>query len=275
MSGQPETPKQPKQPGEPGQPTEDVHRIDVEDSDGVRLVAFDRDSARNAFDAAMYHAVNGALVDALADDAVHAVVLTGRGRAFTAGQDLREMVAIATGELGPDAGSGFTYLLDTLVSFDKPLLAAVNGVGMGLGCTMLGHVDLVLMERGARLRAPFAEMGVPPEAASSWLLPERLGWQQASALLLASEWIDAEQAVQAGLALRVCEEGTVVAETLALARTIASYPLAGTRRIKGLMMAGRRPAIEAARAREEAAFAALFADPDTNPGERLTSGLER
>jgi len=258
----------------PGDPAPDEHRIDIEDADGVRLVAFDRDSARNAFDAAMYRAVDGALRGALSDDAIHAVVLTGRGRAFTAGQDLREMVAIATGEAGPDAGLGFRSLLDTVVSFDKPLLAAVHGVGMGLGCTLLGHVDLVLMERGARLRAPFAEMGVPPEAASSWLLPERLGWQQASALLLASEWIGADEAVRAGLALRVCEEGTVLAETLALARTIASFPPQGTRRIKQLMMASRRPAIEAARAREESAFASLFADPETNPGAGLAAGLD-
>ncbi len=251
------------------------HRVELDDDAGVRLIAFDRDQARNAFDAAMYHAVNDALVGALADGDIHAVVLTGRGRAFTAGQDLREMVAIAAGEGGPDAGSGFRSLLDTVVSFDKPLLAAVHGVGMGLGCTLLGHVDLVLMERGARLRAPFAEMGVPPEAASSWLLPERLGWQRASALLLASEWIDADQAVAAGLALRVCEEGTVLDETLALARTIASFPGGATRRIKQLMMEARRPDIEAARAREEAAFAALFADPDTNPGDRLAAGLDR
>lgn len=260
--------------GRPGGPASGEHRIDIEDADSVRLVAFDRDGARNAFDAAMYRAVDEALVGALSDDGVHAVVLTGRGRAFTAGQDLREMVAIATGQAGPDAGSGFRSLLDTVVSFDKPLLAAVHGVGIGLGCTLLGHVDLVLMERGARLRAPFAEMGVPPEAASSWLLPERLGWQRASAVLLASEWIDADQAVQAGLALRVCEEGTVVAETLALARTIASYPPQATRRIKQLMMAARRPDIEAARAREESAFASLFADPETNPGGRLAARLD-
>ncbi len=259
---------------QPGGQAPNDHRIDIEDADGVRLIAFDRDGVRNAFDAAMYRAVDDALVGALADDAVHAVVLTGRGRAFTAGQDLREMVAIATGEAGPDAGAGFRALLDTLVSFDKPLLAAVHGVGMGLGCTMLGHVDLVLMERGARLRAPFAEMGVPPEAASSWLLPERLGWQRASAILLASEWIEAEEAVRAGLALRVCEEGTVVAETLAMARTIASFPPQATRRIKQLMVAGRRPDIVAARAREESAFAELFADPETNPGGRLAAGLD-
>jgi enoyl-CoA hydratase/carnithine racemase len=260
-------------PGPAGGPT--PHRIDIEDADGVRLVAFDRDSARNAFDAAMYLAVNEALVAALADDTIHAVVLTGRGRAFTAGQDLREMAAMATGAVDPGAGSGFRDLLDVVVSFDKPLLAAVHGVGMGLGCTLLGHVDLVLMERGARLRAPFAEMGVPPEAASSWLLPERLGWQRASALLLASEWIDADQAVQAGLALRVCEEGTVVEETLTLARTVASFPSRATRQIKQLMVAARRPDIEAARTREEAAFASLFADPESNPGERLAAGLDR
>jgi enoyl-CoA hydratase/carnithine racemase len=71
----------------------------------------------------------------------------------------------------------------------------------------------------------------------------------------------------------VCDEGTVVGETLALARTIASFPGEATRRIKRLMLAGRAPDVEAARAREEAAFAALFADPDTNPGDRLAAGL--
>ena len=250
------------------------HRIEVEDGDGVRLIAFDRTEVRNAFDTAMYVAVDRSLTEALAADAIHAVVLTGRGQAFSSGQDLREMAAIATGDTGPDAGAGFRHLLDTVVSFDKPLLAAVNGVGMGLGCTLLGHADLVLMARHARLRAPFAQMGVPPEAASSWLLPDRLGWQRAAAVLLASEWIDAEQALAAGLALRVCDEGTVVEETLALARTIASFPPHATRQIKRLMMAARRPQIEAARAREESAFASLFADPATNPGAHLTAGLE-
>lgn len=250
------------------------HRVEVEDGDGVRLIAFDRTEVRNAFDTAMYVAVKRSLTEALAAGAIHAVVLTGRGQAFTSGQDLREMAAIATGDAGPDAGTGFRNLLDTVVSFDKPLLAAVNGVGMGLGCTLLGHADLVLMARDARLRAPFAQMGVPPEAASSWLLPDRLGWQRAAAVLLASEWIDAEQAVAAGLALRVCDEGTVVEETLALARTIASFPPHATRQIKRLMMAARRPHIEAARAREESAFASLFADPATNPGAHLTAGLE-
>ncbi len=246
----------------------------MEDDAGVRLIAFDRPEVLNAFDAAMYGAVTGALSGALADDRIRSVVLTGRGKAFTAGQDLREMAAMATGGAGPEAGSGFQGLMDVAVSFDKPLLAAVNGVAVGLGCTLLAHVDLVLMDERARLRVPFAELGVPPEAGSSWLLPERMGWQQASALLLASEWIDAGQAVAAGLALRVCPEGTVLGHTLDLARRIASFAPHATREIKRLMTAGHRPRIAEARAREEAAFAALFADPDINPGARLSAGLD-
>jgi enoyl-CoA hydratase/carnithine racemase len=252
----------------------DEHRIEVEDADGVRLVVFDRPEVRNAFDAAMYAAVTDALSGALADESIRAVVLTGQGSAFTSGQDLREMAVIAAGGGGAEAGSGFRDLLDTVVSFDKPLLAAVNGVGMGLGFTLLGHVDLVLMDESARLRAPFAELGVPPEAASSLLLPERMGWQRASAALMASEWIDADQAVASGLALRVCPAGTVVAETMELAGRVASFPAHATRRIKQLMMEACRADIVAARAREESAFASLFADPDTNPGSQLTAGLE-
>jgi enoyl-CoA hydratase/carnithine racemase len=185
------------------------------------------------------------------------------------------MAAIATGQATPGSGSGFRDLLDLVTGFDKPLLAAVNGVGMGLGMTVLGHVDLILMDEGALLRAPFAEMGVPPEAASSWLLPERMGWQQAAAVLLASEWVDAPTAVASGLAYRSCPTGTVLDETMALARRIAAFPFHATRTIKGLMLASRRGEVVEARAREEAAFAALFADPSTNPGAGLTAGLER
>jgi enoyl-CoA hydratase/carnithine racemase len=250
------------------------HRIDVGDDNGVRLIAFDRPEVRNAFDTAMYVAVADALDEALGDDDTRVVVLTGRGKGFTAGQDLREMAAMAAGTAQPGAGKGFPGLLDAVVAFDKPLLAAVHGVAVGLGCTLLAHIDMVLVEEGTRLRAPFAEMGVPPEAASSWLLPERMGWQRAASLLLASEWIDAAEAVEAGLALRVCPPGTVVEETLALAHRMATFAPHATRQIKRLMTAPRRLEIDAARAREDAAFAALFADPAINPGGRLTAQLE-
>ena len=111
-----------------------------------------------------------ALRSADGDETVGSVVLTGRGSAFTSGQDLAEMAAIATGTAVEGAGQGFMGLLDALNETSVPLLAAVNGVAVGLGFTLLAHCDIVLVDAGARLRVPFAELGVPAEAASSLLI---------------------------------------------------------------------------------------------------------
>jgi enoyl-CoA hydratase/carnithine racemase len=238
---------------------EPVRRIDVESpADGVKLIAFNRPDVRNAFDTPMYLQVTEALVAADGDTTVGAVVLTGRGTAFTSGQDLAEMAAIATGTAVEGAGQGFMGLLDAVTELSVPLLAAVNGVAVGLGFTLLAHCDLVLVDRAARLRVPFAELGVPPEAASSVLFPARLGWQQAARILLTSDWVSATEAVDLGVALRVCDEGTALPETIALAARIAAHPRAATRAITSLMRAGQHDVVHAANRREQAAFAGLL-----------------
>jgi enoyl-CoA hydratase/carnithine racemase len=237
--------------------------IETEDADGVRLIAFNRPEARNAFNVAMYRTVADALEEAGGDDPVRAVVLTGRGSAFSAGQDLREMAEIAGGRAPADTGDGFPRLLDSLQQFPKPLFAAVNGVGVGLGFTMLAHCDIVLMDEGARLRVPFAELGVPPEAGSSYLFPAGMGWQQAARVLLCSEWVTADQAVDSGVALRVCPSGTVVAESMALAQRVATYPPAAVREIKALMRAAQSDAVGNARARENEAYRRLLGSAAT------------
>ena len=235
--------------------------LDVRDDGGVRVVTFDRPEARNAFNFALYRAVTVAVEEAATDEGVRAVVLTGRGTAFTSGQDLGEMAEIAAGTAPPGIEKGFRGLLDAVEGLDKPLLAAVNGPAVGLGFTLLAHCDLVLVDESARMRAPFAEMGVPPEAASSYLFPLRLGWPQAARVLLAAEWLSAAEAVQLGLALRVCPDGRVVEETLVLARRIAGYPPAGVREIKQLMRAPHTDAIRRARAAEEDGFRRLLGRP--------------
>jgi enoyl-CoA hydratase/carnithine racemase len=237
--------------------------IETEDADGVRLIAFNRPESRNAFNVAMYQAVADALDQAGEDDAVHAVVLTGRGSAFSAGQDLREMAEIAAGRAPADTGGGFPRLLDSLQACPTPLFAAVNGVGVGLGFTMLGHCDIVLMDEEARLRVPFAELGVPPEAGSSYLFPARMGWQQAARVLLCSEWVTAHQAVDSGIALGVCPAGTVVDESVALAKRVAAYPPAAVREIKALMRAAQSDAVGNARARENEAYGRLLGSAAT------------
>jgi enoyl-CoA hydratase/carnithine racemase len=237
--------------------------IETEDADGVRLIAFNRPEARNAFNVAMYRAVADALEEAGGDDTVHAVVLTGRGSAFSAGQDLREMAEIAGGRAPADTGDGFPRLLDSLQGCPTPLFAAVNGVGVGLGFTMLAHCDIVLIDEGAQLRVPFAELGVPPEAASSYLFPARMGWQQAARALLCSEWVTAQEAVDSGIALGVCPSGTVVDESMALAKRVAAYPPEAVREIKALMRAAQGDAVGNARARENEAYGRLLGSAAT------------
>ena len=234
-------------------------RIEIDEAaPGVRVIAFNRPEVRNAFDTTMYQEVTAALRAADRDETVGAVVLTGRGSAFTSGQDLAEMAAIATGTAVEGAGQGFMGLLECLIDLSVPLLAAVNGVAVGLGFTLLPHCNLVLVDAGARLRVPFAELGVPPEAASSVLFPALMGWQQAARVLLTSDWVSAPELVELGLALRVCDAGTVLDETVALAARIAAHPRAATRASASLVRAARRDAVVEANRREQAAFGALL-----------------
>ncbi len=236
-----------------------MNRIETEDvAPGVRLIAFNRPEVRNAFDTAMYLDVAEALGSADADEAIGAVILTGRGPAFTSGQDLVEMAAIATGTAVEGAGQGFMGLLDCICDISVPLLAAVNGVAVGLGFTLLAHCDLVLVDPAARLRVPFAELGVPPEAASSVLFPAAMGWQRAARVLLTSDWVTAPELVELGLALEVSEPGQVLDETVALATRIAGHPHAATRAITSLLRSARRDAVLEANRREQGAFARLL-----------------
>ncbi len=230
----------------------------IADSDGVRTVTFNRPEARNAFNRSLYDAATEALRAALSEDDVRVVVLTGAGTAFSAGQDLKEMAAIASGSAGPGAGDGFRRFMDALCEFDKPLLAAVNGFGVGLGFTMLAHCDLVLVSDEARLQVPFAALGVPAEAASSYLFPERMGAQLAAEVLLTGRWLTADEAVASGIALRRAVPGQLMAETMTLAKDIARGSPEALRAIKRLIRAPHAPLIAAARAREDQAFAELF-----------------
>jgi enoyl-CoA hydratase/carnithine racemase len=168
------------------------------------------------------------------------------------------MAAIATGTAVEGAGQGFQGLFDCVNELSVPLLAAVNGVAVGLGFTLLAHCDLVLVDAEARLRVPFAELGVPLEAASSLLFPAAMGWQRAARVLLTSDWVDADELVELGLALRVCAPGTVLGAAVDLAARIAAHPRAATRAISSLMRAARRDAVAEANRREQAAFATLL-----------------
>jgi len=234
--------------------------VEIEETEdgAVRTVRFNRPEARNAFNFALYDAVTDAVTDAAVSSDVHVVVLTGTGSAFSAGQDLKEMAQLVTGEADAEAAQGFRSLLDAVQGFEKPLLAAVNGVGVGLGFTLLAHCDLVFMADDARLRVPFAELGVPPEAASSYLFPLTMGWQRAAHLLFTGTWMGAREAVEAGIALAHHPAESLMDETLAVARAIAAAPLPAVMASKRLLLATRGAEVTAARDREDAAFVELL-----------------
>ena len=242
-----------------------------DDRDRVRLLTFNRPDRANAFNETLYHAAADALRAAAADDDVAVVVLTGAGNAFSAGTDLLEMAETVDGAGTPR--NGFPAFVDILQEFPKPLLAAVNGAAVGLGLTMLAHCDLVLVSDRARLLAPFTTMGVAPEAASSYLLPRRMGRQRASLSLFTSDWISAEDAVATGLAVQQCRPETLVDETMELATRIASKSLPSLMATKRLLLDAERAGIDRARELENQAFAELLALPNARDG--VLGQLER
>jgi enoyl-CoA hydratase/carnithine racemase len=237
----------------------------VDDRDGVRLLTLNRPDALNAFNTPLYDACALAFREAATRDDIACVVLTGSGRAFSAGQDLGEMSRLdPSGTSGTDPGQpgpGFPRFIDTVAAFEKPLLAAVNGLGVGIGMTVLLHCDLVLMARDARLRAPFVALGVVPEAAGSLLLPAVMGGQRAALALYTGAWVTADEAVACGLALAAVDTDSLLADTMDIATQIARMPVSALVETKRLVLAGRIDAIRAARAREDQAFSRMVGAP--------------
>ena len=227
--------------------------------DGVALLTLNRPNKRNAFNDQQYDDLRDALTDAEADDAIKVAVITGAPGAFSAGQDLSEMGIAGAHDDGKP--HGFGPFVDRLSTFDEPLLAAVNGVGVGIGLTMLLHCDIVYMAQSARLRAPFVSLGLVPEAGSSFLLQAIVGPQVAAELLFTSAWIDAERAVALGLATAVFPDNELLDRTLDQALEIARQPLSALRRTKQLLLDVRAEALVAARRREEPAMALSAGSP--------------
>jgi enoyl-CoA hydratase/carnithine racemase len=229
--------------------------------DHVAVLTIDRPAARNAMTQAMWSAAAAALDGLGADDDVRVALLTGAGDVFCAGADIAEMrsAAAETGDTrGGDGGGPFHDFLDALDAFPKPLVAAVNGPAVGAGFTMLCYCDLVLASTTARFRAPFVAMGLTPEAGSSSLLPERIGWQEAAHLFFTGAWLEAADAREAGLVWRTHPPDALHAEALALCRAVGAMPLDALRETKRLLVTAGRDAAPARR-RESDAFRRLLA----------------
>ncbi|GAA3512790.1 enoyl-CoA hydratase/isomerase family protein [Aeromicrobium panaciterrae] len=246
--------------------------LQAEDRDRVRTLTLNRPDALNAFNEALYDELTEALRAAAADDAVAVVLLTGSGRAFSAGTDLAEMAARVSDPGFVPGTHGFTGLVDALEELDKPLILAINGLGLGIGLTIIGFADLAFMSTEARLKCPFASLAVAPEAASSYLLPHLVGRQNAAWILMSSEWITAPEALEMGLIWRTCEPELLMAEARDHAVRLAALPISSLRAIKRTMIEPLREGIADARRRENQCFADLMGGPANT--EALTAFAE-
>ena len=178
-----------------------THGIEVRRDGAVVSAAFDRPEKKNAITSAMYEALIETFDQAERDPDVGALVLSGNGGVFTAGNDIGDFLAAATGAAGSrDMHEAPAWrFISRLARFEKPLVAAVRGLAVGVGTTLCFHCDLVYASPDARFHMPFVNLGLVPEAGSSLLAPLRFGRARASEFLLLAEPFDAETARELGL----------------------------------------------------------------------------
>jgi enoyl-CoA hydratase/carnithine racemase len=225
--------------------------IEVDREGAVMRAAFARPQKKNAITGAMYDALIEAFEAAERDAGVGAFVLSGKGGVFTAGNDIGDFLAVASRAAGDLPAWRF---VSKLAEFEKPLVAAVDGLAVGVGTTLCFHCDLVYATPEARFQMPFVNLGLVPEAGSSLLAPQRFGRAKAAQFLLLGEAFGAEEARTLGLVNAVIPSAELLEVAMAKATELAAKPraaLLATRRL----MRGDAEAIKARMGEERHAFA--------------------
>ncbi|MDN5005476.1 enoyl-CoA hydratase [Bradyrhizobium sp. GCM10027634] len=195
--------------------------IKLKEEDGVLEITFARPDKKNALSNAMYRTAREALESAQTNKAVRVVLFSAEGDAFTAGNDIGDFANIANGQAGERQAHLF---IEALGRAEKPIVAAVPGLAVGVGTTMLLHCDLVYITETAKLSAPFVNLGLVPEAASSMLLPARIGYVRAFAVFALGEGISGAEAVALGLANKMLPQGDVLEAARGAAKVLARKP---------------------------------------------------
>jgi enoyl-CoA hydratase/carnithine racemase len=196
--------------------------IQTEIQDGVQTIRIARPEKRNALNVAMYQAMATALAHSDGSPDVRARLILGLPGVFTAGNDIADF--LEAGQRGPDGLLPVLHFLRLLVFSKKPVIAAVDGMAIGVGATLLLHCDLAYAAPDAIFMAPFTDLGLVPEAASSLLAPERMGQARAFAFLVAGEPLTAEAAREAGLINAIVPRDGLEAHGRAMASMLASKP---------------------------------------------------
>ena len=236
---------------------------------GVMTITLNRLERKNSITAAMYGAMADGLATAQEDAAVRVVVLQGHETVFSAGNDIGDFL-----NKPPSAeGSPVFRFLSGIATFPKPLLAAVCGPAVGVGTTMLLHCDLVYAGDNAAFSMPFVNLGLCPEAASSFLLPKMLGYHRAAEALLLGEPFMAEAALEVGLVNRVLPPTEANNYAQAQARKLAAKPISALVETKRLMKKGQQQEVAQQMADEGASFRRMLGEPAAK--EAFTAFMEK
>jgi enoyl-CoA hydratase/carnithine racemase len=230
--------------------------IDTRIDSGILTITFNRLQRKNSITGAMYTALADALAGGGSDPSVRVAVIRGHESVFTAGNDLGDFVSGSPTEDSPVA-----RFLQTIATFPKPLLAAVCGPAVGVGTTLLLHCDMVYAGDNAAFSMPFVNLGLCPEAASSLLLPQMLGYHRAAEALLLGEPMGAPAALAIGLVNKVLAPGEANAYAQEQARKLAAKPLSSLLEIKRLMKKGNEAAILQRIADEGDSFRRMLVEP--------------
>ena len=201
---------------------------------GVATITLNRPDVLNAFNRAMAAEVRQAFSAAGADPEVRAVLRTGAGRAFCAGQDLAEAMPKEgpAPDLGDIVARGYNPIVRTIRQLDKPVVCAVNGVAAGAGANLAFACDFVLASSDASFVQSFSKIGLVPDTGGTFFLPRCIGMARATALMMLADKVTAQEAVTMGLILRVIDAPNLLTEATALARKLAQQPTRGLGLIK-------------------------------------------
>ncbi len=243
--------------------------IHVEIVERINRIRINRPDKKNALNLAMYDAMTAAVENGEKDDQVRVHFFTGTDSSFTSGNDLADfMQSPPTSEDSPVG-----RFLNAIVTAKKPIVAAVNGLAIGVGTTMLLHFDLVYAAESARFSLPFTNLGLCAEAGSSMLLPRMIGHQRAAELLLLGEMFDAQTAKEASIVNKVFADADLQENALAQARKLAALPPNAIRVTKGLMKRSTEAELTAAMRAEMTYFMEMLTGPEAM--EAMSAFMQR
>jgi len=234
--------------------------IVTERSGNILSIQLHRPDKKNAMTSSMYTTMAELLNGAAKDDQVRVVLWHAAGNSFSAGNDIEDFMKNPPGQ----GESPQAQLIQALINFEKPLIAAVQGAAIGGGTTMLAHCDFVYAGESAKFQLPFVNLALVPEFGSSYLLPLRFGYTRAAELILLGKQFDAPRAAELGLVTQVVPDQSLLATATETARTLAAKPAAAVQASKRLMKRALREPMEQAVKLENEVFAERVRSDDAN-----------